>query len=134
MELSGFSDVNDIREQAKKMAEQFKGLEKLIKMEIPGRFVFAPPHSSRLCVETLSDLHEARKILRDKFGWEDQLNNKFYSCGNIIATYQPDASVDLPFFFSLWVDAPADRFPSELLGNCKVEKVSRETYDIICPI
>lgn len=132
MKLSYDESIDGIRKQAQSMLDQADALEKLLDMEIPGRFVFSPP-SSRLCVASLEELHAARKVLRERFDWKDDLANKFFSCGAVIVTYRPRDYVKTPLPFELWVEAPPESFPEKLLGGCRVEKYERADYAIVCP-
>lgn len=134
MKLLNGSTIAEIRQQAEAIIEQSGVLEKLMEMEISGHFVFSPPTGSRLCVTSLADLHEARVVLRERFGWKDHLANKFFCSGDVIVTYIPEEDVELPLPFSLWVEAPPESFPEELLGECKLERFNRTEYNIICPI
>jgi hypothetical protein len=125
--------VDDAREKAQAMLAQVDAVEQLPR-ELPGRFIFSPPDNNRLEVETLAELHEARAILRERFGWKDEIRSKFYSCGLVIVVYAPAEDVQLPLPFELWVSAPPESFPKELLGDCVLQPIEPESrYTIVCP-
>ena len=132
MEL--LNSIAQIKQTAAAMIEQADALEKLTALDLPGRFVFSPPTDSRLCISSLDELHKARTVLREAFGWRDHMVNKFFSCGVVIVTYSPSEDVKLPLPFHIWVEAPPESFPKELLGDCKVVKYDREDYNIVCPV
>jgi len=125
----------DHRKRAEAILAQLDALVEVEKLTIPGRFVYSPPADSRLCVKNLDELHEARGVLRKKYGWQDAIANKFYSCGIVIATYRPAETVKLPLPFELWLEAPPETFPQEVLGKCKlVLSDTVQEYDVICEI
>ncbi len=129
-----YNSIEEIKQTANAMLEQAGALEKLVALDLPGRFIFSPPTSSRLSLTSLDELHAARTALRKYFGWRDRLENKFYSCGVVIVTYVPNEEVKLPLPFQIWVEAPPESFPKELLGDCKVVEYDRKDYNIVCPI
>jgi hypothetical protein len=132
MKLS--NSIEEIRQTATAMLEQADVLGKLAELDLPGRFVFSPPTGSRLCISSLDELHQARTVLREAFGWSDRMEDKFASCGAVIVTYSPNKDVKLPLPFQIWVEASPESFPKELLGDCKVVKYYREDYSIVCPV
>ena len=132
MKLS--NSVEEIKQTATAMLEQVDALEKLAVLDLPGRFVFSPLTSSRLCITSLEELHAARTVLREAFGWKDHMENKFFSCGMVIVTYAPREDVKLPLPFQIWVEAAPDTFPKELLGDCKLVKYDREDYSLVCSV
>jgi len=123
-----------IKEAAEATLKQLHLVDAIKDLEIPGRFVFSPPTSSRLCVRSLKEFHEARTILRREFGWTDHINSKFYSSGEIIVTYKPSADVKLPIPFDLWVESPPESFPTELLDGCILQETGTKNYTIVCQI
>ncbi len=124
-----------VKENCLKTLKQVESIETLQVLDLPGEFVFSPPDGNRLCVGSISELHEARSVLREKFGWKDSIGNKFFSQGRVIVTYQPDESVELPLPFELWVEAEPAQFPTQLLGDCRiVESPAIPDYSIVCPI
>lgn len=129
-----YSSIEEIRQAAIAMIDQADALEELAALDIPGRFVFSPPASNRLCISGVEELHVARTALRKAFGWRDRMENKFFSCGNVIVTYAPSEDVKLPLPFQIWVVAPPESFPKELLGDCKIVKYDREDYNIVCSL
>jgi len=132
MKLS--NSIEEIKQTATAMLEQADALGKLAELDLPGRFVFSPPTCNRLCISSLDELHQARTVLREAFGWRDRMEDKFASCGVVIATYSPNEDVKLPLPFQIWVEASPELFPKELLGDCKVVKYDREDYSIVCPV
>lgn len=135
MKLIGFN-LAAAREIATKTLEQAAAVEEVLAAGLPGEFAFCPPDNNRVVVHTLSELHEARQKLRKLYGWEDSLTNKFASGGLIIATYEPYKSTVfcLPLPFSLWISAPPESFPLEILGNCRIETRQSTDYTVVCPI
>lgn len=124
--------INELRQQHQQFLKDLDVLEEVIMpLNLPGTFVVSS--SSRLEVNTLEDLHLARKILRDAFGWRDELANKFYSYGTIIATYQ-QTSGDTPLEFKLWLSAPPETFPPEVLGNCQLVLYNKTEYQVVCKV
>ena len=126
--------IEEIEQEAKDMLSQIPGLKKIVDLDMPGRFIYSPPDSSRICVKSLAELHEVRTALRKNFGWRDYLDNKFFSCGVVIVTYRPKEGANLPLPFSIWVESPPESFPEELLGGCKLEKFEETHYSIVCPV
>ena len=133
MKLIGF-DLASARELATKTLEQAAAVEEVLAAGLPGEFAFCPPDSNRVVVHTLSELHDARQKLRELYGWKDSLITKFSSGGLIIATYRPDKSVCLPLPFELWISAPPESFPPEILGDCRIETRQSTDYTVVCPI
>ena len=128
------NSIEEIKQTAMAMLEQVDALEKLTTLDLPGQFIFSPPKGSRLCISSLDELHMARAILREKFGWRDSMENKFYSCGMVIVVYAPNKDVKLPLPFNIWVQASPDEFPKELLGDCQLVKYASEDFTIVCPV
>lgn len=126
-------DVEYLREQAEKTLAELDQIA-LLPDELPGEFVFSPG-SHRLEVSDMAELHEARKILRKMYGWQDSLDNKFFSCGRVIVTFKPEDTSRLPLPFDLWVAAPPEQFPAALLGDCQLVPCEpNQEYYISCPI
>ena len=125
--------IDEIKVRAKMMLEQAEALEKLTLLALPGRFVFSPPGSSRLCVSTLDELHEARSALR-LYGWKDKVTQKFFCQGEVIAVFTPEDDVILPLPFEIWVQARPEAFPKEILGDCEIKKTTSDDYYIVCPV
>lgn len=133
MKLTYGTTIDSIKEQAQAMLAQADVLGGLLDVPgIPGQFVFSPPLSNRLVVESLEELHAARVALRKLFGWRDHIHNKFFSCGSVIVVYRPEDDVILPLPFALWVNAPPETFPMELLGSCQLVPREATDYDVVC--
>lgn len=127
-------------EQRRQLIEQLEELpvvESLVKQlqeaGAPGGFVYSGRDHSRLSVGSLDELHQARSILRKLFNWKDELFHKFFSCGQVIVTYQP-VDTELPFPFKIWVENIPERFPKELLGSCQLVESTNKYYNIVCPV
>lgn len=131
--MKALFSVEDLRQKAISTLDQLTEFEKMLELDIPGNFVF-DTGLSRLVVETLPELSAARKALRKHFKWKDHIALKFYCNGRIIVTYRPDESIKLPLPFELWVNAPPETFPKELLGGCILQPVESDDYTIVCPI
>jgi len=121
------------RESAETTLKQIDAAQQMLELDLPGVFVFSPP-VNRITVDNMADLHAVRAILREKYGWTDELQSKFYSCGDIIVIFRPPNYDNLPVPFDLWVEAPPESFPAELLGDCKLEPRTSTEYDIVCPM
>ena len=124
--------TEDIIKQAQAMLDQVHALDQL-PTNLPGRFVFSPPMHNRLVVATMAELHEARTILRSKYEWQDELTNKFYSCGDVMVVFAPINPERLPLPFELWVEGRPENFPKELLGDCELVPHTTTEYAIVCP-
>lgn len=127
-----YMTTEKIKEQAEETLKQLGKLDELIKLDLPGQFVFSPP-SHRLVVTNLDELHQARKVLRETFGWRDKVDNKFFSCGKVIVTFVP-VDTELPIHFAIWVESPPDSFPKILLGECILVKHDEVVYNIMCKV
>jgi hypothetical protein len=136
MKLRGINAAEEIIKQAHNIIAMADKLKVLSETDLPGEFIFSPPFSSRLCVRTLAELHEARAKLKVLFGWKDMIENKFFSCGDVIVTFRPTEDVKLPIPFALWVEGPPETFPKELLGDCRLVPAQNNevNYNIVCPI
>lgn len=129
-----YRTIEEMEKDALQAIESLKGLRALMPLNLPGKFVFSPPDNSRITVSSLAELHEVRSLLREHFGWKDKIANKFYSCGVVIATYRPTEDVKLPIPFELWVEAPPELFPKEILGDCHLKPYTRNEYNVVCSI
>ena len=122
----------------KKEAEAIEELETFIyhhgkKLEhlTEGKFrVVISVYGSRIIIDDLSDLSEARRILREIFGtWKDELDQIWTSCSMVIVAWKsPDNDL-----FSIWLETTAENFPPELKGdNCSF--VPRTTVEqvLVC--
>ena len=129
-----YNSVETIKQQAQAMLDQVEALSEMVELDVPGNFIFSPPTSSRLSVSSLEELHAARMVLRERYGWRDRIHNKFFSCGNVIVTYIPDEGVKLPLPFELWIEAPPESFPEKLLGDCKLVRRESAEYNVVCSV
>jgi len=94
-------------------------------------FGIVPTGTPRLVITKLSDLTEARKILRKLFGsWKDEYHHSFYATGVAISTWIDDRHP-----WQLWMECPIEEFPKELLpsDSCQWVETTSKDYNLVCP-
>jgi hypothetical protein len=85
-----------------------------------------------LSVKDMAGLHTTRQYLKTCLGsWKDRQHNIFYSCGDMIASYE---GISHPI--DIWLQTRPEDFPKELQSDkCKVTEVMPSTerqYAYIC--
>jgi hypothetical protein len=131
--METYRPVEEIIKEAKQTLQDAQQLHFLLEYNnLPGEFIFSPERH-RLITHSFDDLQKAREILKAKYNWSDSLGNKFYACGKVIAVYYPPEDLPLPLHFNLWLECPPEKFPKEILGNCKLVSVTpNPEYTLVC--
>ena len=85
---------------------------------------------SRVVINKLSDLHEARAFMTRLYGsWKDTFIHSFFSAGVTISTWK-----DKNHPWAIWLECPINEFPKELLPSdtCHWETYTSNKYSLVC--
>lgn len=89
---------------------------------------------SRLVIYSLSDLHNARSLLRHAFGgWQDKLTGRFFSLGKTITTWENEREG-----LAIWLEVKPQDYPQALMKDgCKWVPVGDwrgKEYRFVCSV
>jgi hypothetical protein len=128
----------DIKQQIAVMKERLKEVEDAMALLEEKRTLLeaCPFHiafsnkDTRIVINKLSELHQARVIMKELFGSPEYVHaQSFYSCGVAIATF---CHATLPW--AIWLECQIFDFPKELMPSedCHWQEVTEKSYNMVC--